>query len=45
MWNNITDEDIDKADSDFGIGGEPLDLIAAGLGDETAAEERVMNSP
>jgi hypothetical protein len=27
MWNNITDEDIEKADSEFGIGGEPPDLI------------------
>lgn len=28
MWNNITDEDIEKADSDFGIGGEPPDVMA-----------------
>ena len=27
MWNNITDEDIEKADSEFGIGGEPPDLV------------------
>lgn len=27
MWNNITDEDIEKADSDFGIGGEPPDIM------------------
>lgn len=29
MWNNITDEDIEKADSSFGIGGEPPDILAA----------------
>lgn len=29
MWNNITDEDIEKADSDFGIGGEPPDITGA----------------
>lgn len=27
MWNNISDEDIEKADSDFGIGGEPPDIL------------------
>jgi hypothetical protein len=27
MWNNITDEDIEKADSDFGVGGEPPDIM------------------
>jgi phage-related protein (TIGR01555 family) len=27
MWNNITDEDIEKADGDFGIGGEPPDVM------------------
>jgi hypothetical protein len=27
MWNNITDEDIERADGDFGIGGEPPDLM------------------
>lgn len=25
MWNNITDEDIERADDSFGIGGEPPD--------------------
>ncbi|MCM1059456.1 MAG: DUF1073 domain-containing protein [Eubacterium sp.] len=27
MWNNITDEDIDNADADFGMGGEPPDIM------------------
>lgn len=27
MWNNISDEDIEKADADFGIGGEPPDIM------------------
>jgi hypothetical protein len=27
MWNNITDEDIEKADTDFGVGGEPPDVM------------------
>lgn len=28
MWNNISDEDIERADGDFGIGGEPPDIMA-----------------
>ncbi len=27
MWSNITDEDIEKADTSFGIGGEPPDIM------------------
>jgi hypothetical protein len=27
MWNNITDEDIERADSEFGVGGEPPDAM------------------
>jgi hypothetical protein len=27
MWNNITDEDIERADTDFGVGGEPPDIM------------------
>ena len=27
MWNSISDEDIEKADADFGIGGEPPDIM------------------
>lgn len=34
MWNNITDEDIEKADSDFGIGGEPPDIMMTALQQE-----------
>jgi phage-related protein (TIGR01555 family) len=29
MWNNITDEDIARADSEFGTGGEPPDIMGA----------------
>ena len=28
MWNSITDDDIDRADADFGMGGEPPDMMA-----------------
>lgn len=38
MWNNITDEDIEKADSDFGIGGEPPDIMATLQQQEQPAE-------
>ena len=38
MWNNITDEDIEKADSDFGIGGEPPDIMATLQQQEEPAE-------
>jgi phage-related protein (TIGR01555 family) len=37
MWNNITDEDIERADSNFGIGGEPPDIMKF-VGEKTAAE-------
>jgi phage-related protein (TIGR01555 family) len=39
MWNNITDEDIERADSDFGIGGEPPDIMK--FAGEPAAVEGV----
>jgi hypothetical protein len=29
MWNNITDEDIEKADGEFGVGGEPPGAMGA----------------
>jgi hypothetical protein len=29
MWNNITDEDIEKADGEFGIGGEVPDIMGS----------------
>lgn len=38
MWNNITDEDIERADSDFGIGGEPPDIMATLQQQEERAE-------
>jgi phage-related protein (TIGR01555 family) len=46
MWNNITDEDIEKADGEFGIGGEPPDLIA-GFNNPLEPTERevAMNDP
>jgi hypothetical protein len=34
MWTNITDEDIDRADSDFGVGGEPP--MPEGAGEQEA---------
>jgi len=39
MWNNITDEDIERADSDFGIGGEPPDIAAAQMTAEGETEQ------
>jgi phage-related protein (TIGR01555 family) len=39
MWNNITDEDIERADIEFGIGGEPPDVTP--FAGETAAAEGV----
>ncbi|GHV35082.1 hypothetical protein FACS1894187_07020 [Synergistales bacterium] len=44
MWNNITDEDIANADSEFGIGGEPPDVMGA-IGATPQAEEAIQTSP
>jgi phage-related protein (TIGR01555 family) len=46
MWNNITDEDIEKADSEFGIGGEPPSLVAGFNNPAKSMEREVeMNDP
>ncbi len=37
MWNNITDEDIDRADDEFGMGGEApnlMKLLAGAVGNQ-----------
>ena len=39
MWNNITDEDIEKADSDFGIGGEVPNIMEEFLKPTKSGEE------
>ncbi|MDR2044503.1 MAG: DUF1073 domain-containing protein [Clostridium sp.] len=42
MWNNITDEDIERADTDFGVGGEAPDIMrfTENSGETAEAEER-----
>ncbi len=39
MWNNISDDDINRADGDFGIGGEPPDIMSALQQEQLPGEE------